>query len=148
MKKFILLLPLFLLLQSCKNDDSDIFGDSLDSSKNSYTICFNVDFDTTFKNELGSYYSHHNTNLFINEYNSDNECVASHSWEDVRKGDSREFTASKRAIKLTIQHTTTIYGNNKEASFSRFIANVFYLDEYNYIEIEDETPVSEYNPIN
>ncbi len=147
MKKLIFLLPLFLLLQSCEKDDSDIFGDS---SKNSYTICFNVDWDTALKNQLGRYYSYHNADLYIAEYNSDNERVAIHKWENVRKGDSREFTACERAIKLTIQSNVTIYGNNNEELYrhSKFVANVFYLDEYNYIEIKGNTPSSEDNPIN
>ena len=147
MKKLILLLPLFLFLQSCENDEpKDIFGDSLDSSKNSYTICYNIDTDEALGVVASNF--HYEIDLKIAEYNSDNEIVATHLWENIRKGNSRKFTANKRAIKLVIQHTTTIYGNNIEKSYSFFILNVFYLDEYNYIEINDNTLTSDYNPIN
>ena len=149
MKKLIFLLPLFLLLQSCENDEpKDIFGDSSNSQKGNYTVYFNANQEEFYRSELGNYYSSHKTNIFINEYNSDNEIVAAHLWKDVKYKESKTFTANKRAIKLVIGYKTEIHSTNgRSATISNYIANVFYLDEYNYIEITGTTLVSSSSPI-
>jgi hypothetical protein len=143
MKKLILLLPLFLLLQSCENDGSkDVFGD--------YTVCLYYDYEAIYR---GSYigYRYSDVDIYIYEYDSNNECVATHLWEDVKYTQSKTFTANKRAVKLVIGYEAEICHYSGITTENRYIGNVFYLDVDNYIEITSKTvfsfPFSSSNPI-
>lgn len=141
MKKLILLLPLFLFLQSCESDGSkDVFGD--------YTIRLNFDYDTYCRSGLGNYYSNCEFKIYISEYDSNNERVAAHLWEDVKYKEAKTFTANKRAVKLVVRYETTVYATNgRSVEEGAYLANVFYLDEYDYIEITEKTITSSLNPI-
>lgn len=145
MKKMILMLPLFLFLQSCENDGSkDVFGD--------YTVCNYFDFEAFFMRRFDHFYYYSDVDIYIYEYNSDNECVATHLWEDVKYTQSKTFTANKRAVKLVIGYEAEICAPDLSESIiteNLYIADVFYLDVDNYIEITRKTayPFSSTNPI-
>ena len=139
MKKLILLLPLFLFLQSCEKDYS-----YLDLKNQEYTIFLNLE----GLEGLDNYYS---SEIFIEEYNDINDIVDIKEWEipNFSYGE-KTFTAHKRTSKIVIraQFKTKETWYSSSTTKTYYHAIVVHLEgKHTQVNIEGESFVTGEHPL-
>lgn len=131
MKKLILLLPLFLFLQSCES--------ALDLKNQEYTIFLNLE-------------DHKNcssTEILIEEYNDINDRIDIKKWENPNfLHDKKSFKAHKRASKIVIREKYSIETWYSTTTKIIYYACVVRLEGKNTeVNIEEESLVSDVHPL-
>lgn len=131
MKKLILLLPLFLFLQSCES--------ALDLKNQEYTIFLNLE-------DLKNCSS---TEIWIEEYNDINDRIDIKKWENPNfLYDKKSFKAHKRASKIVIRVKYSIEAWHSTITEIFYYACVVRLEGKNTeVDIEGESLTSDYHPL-
>lgn len=83
------------------------------------------------------------------EYNTKDELVNTQTWQNVKDGDSKEFTANERCVKVVIRIELKATVNGETASLNRYVATVNYLTINGNLNInlDGNTRTSSINPI-
>lgn len=148
MKKLILLLPLFLFLQSCETEEpKDIFGDNVPDC-NAYEIAYNYDpLLSPLKDEYS--FSKATTNISIAEYSETNELVNVVFWGNAKPFSTKTFIAHERATKIVIYLSIKYFSRSQPLlELEMYVANVITLDKkFTKYTFYKDTPTSNFNPI-
>lgn len=156
-------MPLFLLLQSCENDDSDI------PKSTRYTIKYNCS-ENDVRKAIFPYvsdlsYNYYEVKIDIQEYDVNNNIIKVNTMETPAYYDDAYNKFQKVTAKESFQSLTntthlavriTYFFYNKYSESSKrlvgtetaFVENVFYLygvDDIIYID--SNTPFSSHNPV-
>lgn len=145
--KLFSLLMLFIAstigFSSCSDDKDE--PDNPVKTKTTYFISSNLGVDA-MASEYGVVSS---LTLVCLEYNAQNELVYTQTWQNVKDGDSKKFTANERSVKVIIRIELKGTANGQTSSINRYVATVNYLKPNNNLNIrlDGNTRISSLNPI-
>lgn len=131
-------------LSSCSDDEKDE-PDNPIKQKSTYVISSNMGVDA-MASEYGVVSS---LTLVCLEYNAQDELVYTQTWQNVKDGDSKKFTANERSVKVIIRIELKGTANGQTSSINRYVATVNYLNPNNNLNIrlDGNTRISSINPI-
>lgn len=129
MRKIIFIIAIIgIIFSGCKKDD-----EPKKELPTTYTFKYNV-------NSISGI----TTDIVLFEYNDASERIGQNSINNIKKGNTKTFTANNKSIKVKVH----VSASSSSSSKKWWVQTVYYLNkgENNSIEVGDDTMVGTYEP--